>query len=572
MFMFFKPVHGSRCFSLLAVAIGCALTLGLSGTALGQDNPGQADLDEATTLRVGAELTDFDKIVELCEAALKKGLDADNQILAKDLLKGVLVDRAAKYSDILLKPQQGIPPARLGIIRKEAIRDLNKAIGVDADLGEAHLLLAKLFSLSKLDHPKALKSASEAIRCLKDTPEQLAEVHILRGKLVENREEKLKDFSAAIEANPKSLEALATRAALYLSFAEGDDEKKAEYAEKGIADLQKAMDIDPKNNAITGLLVQAYVSKGNVADAIKLVDDRLEKLEGGDKGRFLMLRAQLNMARREVDTALSDLNKALELDGSNVAALLMRSEIHVLKEDYDAAKKDVDAAFAIEPDIGLVIKQRIEVAVRQEKYSEAMADLRTLLREDPRDIGLRLQMGALQQADKRPRLAIETYTQLLEDDLPERAQYMVRQRRAEAQLSIGLHKEAIADYEEAIKLNGEDSSLLNNYAWLLATSPEDSIRDAKRSIELGTKACELTEFKKAHILSTLAAGYAEAGDWDKAVEWSTKAVELGSDDAETGDQLKKELQSYKEKKPWREKQEQQENEKKIEQPEGDLET
>jgi Tfp pilus assembly protein PilF len=181
-------------------------------------------------------------------------------------------------------------------------------------------------------------------------------------------------------------------------------------------------------------------------------------------------------------------------------------------------------------------------------------------------------LGALQQADKRPRQAIETYTQLLDDQLNEAGQYMVHQRRAEAYLSIGMHKEAIADYEEAIKLKEDDSSLLNNYAWLLATSPEDSIRNAKRSIELGTKACELTEFKKAHILSTLAAGYAEAGEWDKAVEWSTKAVEAGSDEAETAEQLKKELESYKEKKPWREKQDLQENDKKIEQAAGDLET
>ncbi len=554
------------------LALGC-LTLLLSGPLLAQDNPGQNDLDEATSLRVGAEPTDFDKfdkIVDLCESALKKGLDADNQILAKDLMKGVLVDRASKYSELLMRQQQGIPPARLGTIRKEAIRDLNRAIGVDADLGDAHFLLAKLFSLSKLDHPKAIKSAAEAIRSFKDSPEQLSEAYLLRGKIVEDKEEKLKDFAAAVEANPKSTGALIARAALYLS--QTDEEKKDEFVDKGIADLQKAMELDPKNDGITGMLVQVFVAKGKVADAIKLVDDRVDKAEGDKKIAFLLMRAQLNQVRNELDAALADLNKALELDPSSIAALLLRSNVHLLKNDEAAAKKDVDAAFAIEPDLEQVIRARISVAIAQQKYAEAIADLGTLLREDPRDLGLRLQLGALQQADKRPRQAIETYTQLLDDQLNEAGQYMVHQRRAEAYLSIGMHKEAIADYEEAIKLKEDDSSLLNNYAWLLATSPEDSIRNAKRSIELGTKACELTEFKKAHILSTLAAGYAEAGEWDKAVEWSTKAVEAGSDEAETAEQLKKELESYKEKKPWREKQDLQENEKKIEQPAGDLET
>jgi hypothetical protein len=98
----------------------------------------------------------------------------------------------------------------------------------------------------------------------------------------------------------------------------------------------------------------------------------------------------------------------------------------------------------------------------------------------------------------------------------------------------------------------EDSGILNNLAWVLATSPEDALRDGKRSIELATKAAEVTEFKEAHILSTLASGYAEVGEWEKAVEWAKKAVEAG--EGEMKEQLQKELDSYLEKKPWREKQ------------------
>src|SRR5262249_3286902 len=69
-----------------------------------------------------------------------------------------------------------------------------------------------------------------------------------------------------------------------------------------------------------------------------------------------------------------------------------------------------------------------------------------------------------------------------------------------------------------------------------------------------TQAAKLTDNKKAFILSTLAAGYAESGDFDKAREWSQKAVELGTEDDEVNAQLKKELSSYESKKPWREKQ------------------
>jgi cytochrome c-type biogenesis protein CcmH/NrfG len=121
-------------------------------------------------------------------------------------------------------------------------------------------------------------------------------------------------------------------------------------------------------------------------------------------------------------------------------------------------------------------------------------------------------------------------------------------------LNIGKHAEAVADYDAALKLKPDDSELLNNLAWVLATSPDDKVRDGKRATDLANQAAKDTDYKQAHILSTLAAGYAESGNFDKAREWSQKAVELGSDDADTNAQLKKELASYKDNKPWRERQ------------------
>jgi hypothetical protein len=97
----------------------------------------------------------------------------------------------------------------------------------------------------------------------------------------------------------------------------------------------------------------------------------------------------------------------------------------------------------------------------------------------------------------------------------------------------------------------KDEGLLNNLAWLLATSPDGEIRDGKRSVQLAEQACELTHYKAAHILSTLAAGYAEQGDFKAARKWSQKAVEVAGD-AEK-DNLRKELESYEAEKPWREK-------------------
>ena len=67
---------------------------------------------------------------------------------------------------------------------------------------------------------------------------------------------------------------------------------------------------------------------------------------------------------------------------------------------------------------------------------------------------------------------------------------------------------------------------------------------------MASEACRLTDHKQAHILSTLAAAYAETGDFDSAIKWSEKSAEIGTD--EHADNYKKEMESYKARKPFRE--------------------
>ena len=73
---------------------------------------------------------------------------------------------------------------------------------------------------------------------------------------------------------------------------------------------------------------------------------------------------------------------------------------------------------------------------------------------------------------------------------------------------------------------------------------------------MAEKACEATGWKEAHLISTLAAGHAEKGDFETARKYSRQAVEA---DAAAGgaveEQLKNELTSYEAGKPWRERQE-----------------
>ncbi len=141
---------------------------------------------------------------------------------------------------------------------------------------------------------------------------------------------------------------------------------------------------------------------------------------------------------------------------------------------------------------------------------------------------------------------------------------MAMRRRGDAYLSVGQQADAIRDYEAALAIQPDETGLLNNLAWVLATSPTDELRDGKRALELAQRACQLTDHKLPHMLSTLAACYAELGDFAGAIEYSEKAVALDPEEP----QLANELASYRDKKPWREIQETKENPQELKIPGG----
>jgi tetratricopeptide (TPR) repeat protein len=110
--------------------------------------------------------------------------------------------------------------------------------------------------------------------------------------------------------------------------------------------------------------------------------------------------------------------------------------------------------------------------------------------------------------------------------------------------------EAIVQFHEAIKLEPDDPGTYNDIAWDLATLPEAKQRDSKLAVEFATKACELTEWKEPAYLDTLSAAFAESGDFDAAVKWQTRAIELLTDKNEKGDYSTR-FMLYQEKKPYR---------------------
>jgi tetratricopeptide (TPR) repeat protein len=86
---------------------------------------------------------------------------------------------------------------------------------------------------------------------------------------------------------------------------------------------------------------------------------------------------------------------------------------------------------------------------------------------------------------------------------------------------------------------------------LWATCPEDPIRDGGQALDHAQRVIELVGENNAAILDSLSAAYAELGDFQQAVHWPQKAVEMAGKGIK--DDLAARLDLYKQGKPFREK-------------------
>jgi Flp pilus assembly protein TadD len=104
----------------------------------------------------------------------------------------------------------------------------------------------------------------------------------------------------------------------------------------------------------------------------------------------------------------------------------------------------------------------------------------------------------------------------------------------------GQSAEAIEHYEKALAISPRAISALNNLAWLLATGSNPSLRNGARAIQLAREADQLSKGTNPVVLRTLAAAYAEAGEFEKAVGSARAAIQLGQSQGD--DSLVSELQ------------------------------
>jgi tetratricopeptide (TPR) repeat protein len=85
---------------------------------------------------------------------------------------------------------------------------------------------------------------------------------------------------------------------------------------------------------------------------------------------------------------------------------------------------------------------------------------------------------------------------------------------------------AIEHYQDAIRLKPDWPATLNDFAWFLATQPDARFRNGKEAVQLATRASVLAGQKNPGALDTLAAAYAEAGQFNEALQTAKQASAL----------------------------------------------
>jgi len=182
----------------------------------------------------------------------------------------------------------------------------------------------------------------------------------------------------------------------------------------------------------------------------------------------------------------------------------------------DKAVEYFERAVQINPYVGAHRANLAMGYLRQGRNDKAIEQLRAALDLNPRDAGLRIQ------------LARTFYQQ-------------------------GKLDEMLSELREAIRLRPNDLMLLNETAWLLATCPDDRVRNGSEAVDLAGRAVQLTGAQEPLVLGTLAAAYAEASRFDEAVEAARDAVELAvrQKKRELAESLRAKLALYQSKKPYR---------------------
>jgi superkiller protein 3 len=252
------------------------------------------------------------------------------------------------------------------------------------------------------------------------------------------------------------------------------------------------------------------------------------------------------LEKGKLDEAIAEFKQVIAIKPRHTGAYTNLGVVYSRKNRLDEAIAVYKQALAINPDSE---EAHINIGTAYGKkgmLDEAIAEFEQTLEINPECAKAYYNIGAAYWEKGMLDNAITEYTKALDINPYYAKAYYKLGLAFEAQHRL---QEAIGAYHEAIRLKLDNHEVYNNLAWIYATAPDNTMRDGKEAVKLAIKACELTDFKNAVPLDTIAAAYAEMNNFEKAIEYQERAIKLAPPQIEK--ELKGRLQLYKSGKPYR---------------------
>jgi len=304
-----------------------------------------------------------------------------------------------------------------------------------------------------------------------------------------------------------------------------------------------------------------------------------------DEKSDLLAKAKIAVDQRDCDSAIEYFDKLIKL--GDIDAYEGRGFMYLLKKDYDKAISDYCKLIEIKPnselfeDRGDVYLQKGDPVKSVEDYSEsirrnpgngrvyvsralqysklnsfgsALIDCNMailILSDDSKSrpfleaaYGLR---GSIFSSQNKYDNAYDDYSKVIEINP---SKYEAFHLRGWVCFRLEEYDKSISDFQTALKLNPKDYIAYQGMAWIMAVCPDAKYRDGQRALEYAKRACELTAWTESQSLGTLAAAYAEIGNFEQAVIWAQKSIKISLKDPNMKD-CEMQLELYKQNKPFR---------------------
>lgn len=299
----------------------------------------------------------------------------------------------------------------------------------------------------------------------------------------------------------------------------------------------------------------ALYRKGDIDSAIRDFDEAI-RLQP-TFSRAYVLRGSSYMLKGDYKKALADFDQAIRVDPRNAAAYCDRADLeHNFLRRPEKALADYNQAIRLTPNFQRAYFNRgVHFFVRHD-YQRAISDFNRAIQLMPNDpsgyayltwaytkLGDRAQAVSNATMATRLRPATDFYAWRALD----------LQMRSRAYRVLGQMASALSDLREAIRIAPKDYSTHDNLAWFLATCPDERLRNGTEAVSAAKRACDLSHWQKSDCVDTLAAAYAEAGEFDQAVKYEKQAINDSSIAPKEREEREERLALFQQRKPYRDK-------------------